>query len=186
MPAVEKPRKNQTSSQKCPHGRAQKGYYCKECLGKGICPHLCQKSQCKDCGGSQICTHGRQRSRCRECGGSQICVHGRRRSRCIQCGGGSLCEHGRRRNCCQKCRKVKRYRRCPHNNTFLKCPVCSCEPSIHLVLKSGIFDPSNSASNYYEAVPFATKSDLLLTIGEIESRVEPLLSFQQQQLVDPY
>ena len=51
----------------CPHGRANRGYYCKECPGKGICEHGRQRKRCKECGGSQICEHGRERSKCKEC-----------------------------------------------------------------------------------------------------------------------
>ena len=69
----------------CPHGKADRGYYCKECPGKGICEHGRQRRKCKECGGSQICEHGRERSKCKECGGSQICEHGRWRSECKAC-----------------------------------------------------------------------------------------------------
>ena len=69
----------------CPHGKADRGYYCKECPGKGICEHGRQRPHCKECGGSQICEHGRVRSKCKECGGSQICEHGRQRSQCKEC-----------------------------------------------------------------------------------------------------
>jgi DnaJ-class molecular chaperone len=51
----------------CPHGKADRGYYCKECPGKGICEHGRVRTQCKECGGSGICEHGRRRSRCKEC-----------------------------------------------------------------------------------------------------------------------
>ena len=51
----------------CPHGKANRGYFCKECPGKGICEHGRVRTQCKECGGSQICEHGRVRSRCKEC-----------------------------------------------------------------------------------------------------------------------
>ena len=73
------------SDETCVHGRRQRGYYCKECPGKGICEHGRVRRQCKECGGSSICEHGRQRSECKECGGSGICEHGRRRSRCKDC-----------------------------------------------------------------------------------------------------
>ena len=66
----------------CPHGRANRGYYCKECPGKGICEHGRVRPQCKECGGSGICEHGRVRYRCKECGGSSICEHGRVRYAC--------------------------------------------------------------------------------------------------------
>ena len=68
----------------CPHGKADRGYYCKECPGKGICEHG-RRNQCKECGGSGICEHGRERTKCKECGGSQICEHGRRRYSCKAC-----------------------------------------------------------------------------------------------------
>ena len=54
----------------CPHGKANRGYLCKECPGKGICEHGRQRSKCKECGGASICEHGRVRSVCKECGGS--------------------------------------------------------------------------------------------------------------------
>ena len=73
------------SRPKCPHGKSNRGYFCKECPGKGICEHGRQRSHCKECGGSGICEHGRQRSHCKECGGSQICEHGRERSKCKEC-----------------------------------------------------------------------------------------------------
>ena len=55
------------SDETCVHGRRQRGYYCKECPGKGICEHGRQRSQCKECGGGSIFEHGRQRSQCKEC-----------------------------------------------------------------------------------------------------------------------
>ena len=69
----------------CMHGRGQRGYYCTECPGKGICEHGRQRNKCKECGGGSICEHGRERTRCKECGGSQICEHGRRKYRCKEC-----------------------------------------------------------------------------------------------------
>ena len=69
----------------CPHGKADRGYFCKECPGKGICEHGRQRYSCKECGGSGICEHGRVRSTCKECGGSPICEHGRRRTQCKKC-----------------------------------------------------------------------------------------------------
>ena len=68
------------------HGKANRGYFCKECPGKGICEHGRQRPQCKECGGSGICEHGRLRSHCKECGGASICEHGRVRSYCKECG----------------------------------------------------------------------------------------------------
>ena len=55
------------SGKTCVHGKAQGGYYCKECPGKGICEHGRVRSRCKECGGSGICEHGRRRYRCKEC-----------------------------------------------------------------------------------------------------------------------
>ena len=55
------------SRPKCPHGKGNRGYYCKECPGKGICEHGRQRYSCKECGGKRICEHGRQRYRCKEC-----------------------------------------------------------------------------------------------------------------------
>ena len=52
---------------KCPHGKSNRGYFCKECPGKGICEHGRQRPRCKECGGSSICEHGRQRPQCKEC-----------------------------------------------------------------------------------------------------------------------
>jgi DnaJ-class molecular chaperone len=69
----------------CPHGKADRGYYCKECPGKGICEHGRERRKCKECGGSGLCEHGRQPSRCKECGGSGICEHGRVRYGCKTC-----------------------------------------------------------------------------------------------------
>jgi len=92
----------------CVHGKANNGYLCKLCPGKGICDHGRQRNLCIDCGGSQICKHRRQRSTCKQCGGSQTCEHGRRRSRCKQCGGGSICDHGRIRSQCKKCKGSKK------------------------------------------------------------------------------
>ena len=70
---------------KCPHGKGNRGYYCKECPGKGICEHGRQRYSCKECGGSSICEHGRRRRECKECGGSSFCEHGRRKYRCKEC-----------------------------------------------------------------------------------------------------
>ena len=94
----------------CPHGKADRGYFCKECPGKGICEHRRVRRQCKECGGSGICVHGRVRSRCKECGGSEICDHGRRRSQCKECGGSGICEHGRRRSRYKACARLSRIR----------------------------------------------------------------------------
>ena len=88
----------------CPHGKADRGYFCKECPGKGICEHRRVRSTCKECGGASICEHGRVRSKCKECGGGSICEHGRQRSKCKECRGGSICEHGRRKYRCKECR----------------------------------------------------------------------------------
>ena len=71
---------------RCAHGRANGGYLCRECPGKGICAHGRQRHHCKECGGSQICEHGRERSKCKECRASQICKHGRQ-CRCKACKG---------------------------------------------------------------------------------------------------
>ena len=98
------------SRPKCPHGKSNRGYFCKECPGKGICEHGRQRSHCKECGGSGICEHGRQRSHCKECGGSQICEHGRERSKCKECGGSQICEHGRWRSECKACARLSRIR----------------------------------------------------------------------------
>ena len=73
------------SGETCVHGRRQRGYYCKECPGKGICEHGRRRCDCKECGGSSFCEHGRQRSKCKECGGSSICEHRRQRSKCKEC-----------------------------------------------------------------------------------------------------
>ena len=73
------------SGETCVHGRRQRGYYCKECPGKGICEHGRRRCDCKECGGSSFCEHGRQRSKCKECGGWSICEHGRRRCQCKEC-----------------------------------------------------------------------------------------------------
>ncbi len=94
----------------CQHGKADRGYFCKECPGKGICEHGRQRHKCKECGGSQICEHGRQQSRCKECGGGSICDHGRRRSQCKECGGSGICEHGRQRYRCKTCARLSRIR----------------------------------------------------------------------------
>ena len=51
----------------CPHGKAKRGYLCKECPGKGICEHGRVRSKCKECGGGSICEHGRQRYGCKAC-----------------------------------------------------------------------------------------------------------------------
>ena len=65
-----------TGAPTCPHGRANRGYLCKECPGKGICEHGRRRNECKECGGSSICEHGRVRSRCKECArSSRIGVH---------------------------------------------------------------------------------------------------------------
>ena len=55
------------SGKTCVHGKANRGYFCKECPGKGICEHGRQRPQCKECGGSGICEHGRQRYSCKAC-----------------------------------------------------------------------------------------------------------------------
>lgn len=76
----------------CKHGKADKGYNCKECKAEGI-------------GGKGICEHQRVRSECKDCGGASICEHKRVRSQCIECGGSSFCEHQRRRSECKECRE---------------------------------------------------------------------------------
>ena len=105
----------------CQHGKADRGYFCKECPGKGICEHRRVRRQCKECGGSGICEHRRQRHHCKECGGASICVHERKRSRCKECGGSEICDHGRRRSQCKECggsgicehgRRRSRYKAC--------------------------------------------------------------------------
>ena len=94
----------------CPHGKADRGYFCKECPGKGICEHGRRRYSCKECGGSSICEHGRVRSQCKECGGGSICEHGRRRESCKECGGSQICEHGRERRKCKACARLSRIR----------------------------------------------------------------------------
>ena len=105
----------------CPHGKADRGYYCKECPGKGICEHGRRRNQCKECGGSGICEHGRERTKCKECGGSGICEHGRVRSTCKQCGGSQICVHGRQRSQCKECGGSQI---CEHGRMRYQCKEC--------------------------------------------------------------
>jgi hypothetical protein len=109
------------SPPKCPHGKSNRGYLCKECPGKGICEHGRVRYSCKECGGSGICDHGRRRSQCKECGGGGICDHGRRRTQCKECGGGSICEHGRQRYICKECGGSGI---CEHGRQRSKCKEC--------------------------------------------------------------
>ena len=127
-----------TKAPTCPHGRANRGYYCKECPGKGICEHGRQRYSCKECGGSGICEHGRERNKCKECGGASICEHGRERSKCKECGGGSICEHGRVRSQCKECGGSQI---CEHGRRRCQCKECraACDqaapaprPTVHL------------------------------------------------------
>ena len=106
----------------CPHGRANRGYYCKECPGKGICEHGRVRHSCKECGGSQICEHGRVRQQCKECEGSSICEHGRERYRCKECGGSGICEHGRQRSSCKECGGSQI---CEHGRRRYSCKACA-------------------------------------------------------------
>ena len=55
------------SGKTCVHGKAQAGYFCKECPGKGICDHGRERNKCKECGGASVCEHGKMRYRCKEC-----------------------------------------------------------------------------------------------------------------------
>ena len=133
----------------CPHGRANRGYLCKECPGKGICEHGRVRSKCKECGALSICEHGRERSRCKECGehlraregakhvqegarasgasamqggaGGSICEHGRAAKSCKECGGSSICEHGRVRSECKECGGASI---CEHGRVRSKCKEC--------------------------------------------------------------
>ena len=106
---------------RCAHGRANGGYLCRECPGKGICEHGRQRSHCKECGGSSYCEHGRQRHKCKECGGSSICEHGRERRRCKACWASQVCEHGRVRSVCEECRGGCV---CEHGRRRSKCKEC--------------------------------------------------------------
>jgi DnaJ-class molecular chaperone len=54
----------------CVHGKAQAGYFCKECPGKGICDHGRERNKCKECG-------GRERLRAREAANPVQGVRGR-------------------------------------------------------------------------------------------------------------
>ena len=110
-----------TGAPTCPHGRANRGYLCKECPGKGICEHGRVRSTCKECGGSSICEHGRERRRCKACWASQVCEHGRVRSVCEECRGGCVCEHGRRRS---KCKECKASQICEHGRQRDTCKAC--------------------------------------------------------------
>ena len=110
-----------TGDRRCAHGRANGGYLCRECPGKGICEHGRQRSHCKECGGSSYCEHGRQRHKCKECGGSSICEHGRERRRCKACWASQVCEHGRVRSVCEECRGGCV---CEHGRRRSKCKEC--------------------------------------------------------------
>ena len=114
------------SKKKCVHGKAQNGYYCKACPGKGICVHNRNRKRCKDCGGSQICEHGRQRSKCKDCGGSQICEHGRIRSRCKDCPSARRA-HSKPR--AAVCSSRKRKRTGPDDKEGAKAPAASAPRS---------------------------------------------------------
>ena len=109
-------------SNQCIHGKAQNGYFCKECPGKGICFHGKQKHLCTlGCGGSSICSHGKPKNRCKlGCGGASICSHGKQKSLCnLGCGGSSICSHGKQKSHCKLgcggssiCSHGKRKNRC--------------------------------------------------------------------------
>ena len=100
-------------NRRCPHGKSQNGYYCKDCGGKGFCPHGKQKSWCSECGGKKYvpkkCPHGKRKGRCVECGGkTQVrknCPHGMQKNGyfCEECGGKGLCLHGKRKDRCVDC-----------------------------------------------------------------------------------
>jgi hypothetical protein len=107
----------------CKHGDL---YYCKQCGGKGRCPHGRIRYSCKDCnvlgtGGEAICEHNNRRYRCVECkvlgvGGSSLCEHNKVKRNCIQCGGAGICEHGRQKSNCKKCSGFVRLARTMHQS----------------------------------------------------------------------
>ena len=102
-------------NRRCPHGKSQNGYYCKDCGGKGFCPHGKQKSWCSECGGKKYvpkkCPHGKRKGRCVECGGKKYvnkkCPHGKQKCKCVECGGKKYvykkCPHGKQKGRCVEC-----------------------------------------------------------------------------------
>lgn len=55
------------SGKRCIHGKANNGYLCIQCPGKGICSHRRVKYTCKICKGGGICIHNKQKSQCNSC-----------------------------------------------------------------------------------------------------------------------
>ena len=104
-----------TPSNPCEHGVAQKGRFCKKCVGSGICPKtLSAKQFCKcedESCGSSLCVHKVSKYRCKREGcrtkATAICEHGRIKYDCLEgdCpGSSSLCKHGNlRASRCARC-----------------------------------------------------------------------------------
>ena len=90
---------------KCIHNR--KLYECcKDCNGKGVCPHNRVKSRCRECNGGSFCDHSRRRSRCPECCKNKyLCPHNRQKAFCKECGGSQICPHNKHKQWCYECNK---------------------------------------------------------------------------------
>jgi hypothetical protein len=127
-----------SASVRCSHGRASRGYACRECKrdgtgGKGICPHDKPRTQCRACNGVSFCEHDRLRAFCRKCKGSAICCHNKFRPHCRACGGVAFCIHNRQRAICIDC---KGKNLCKHNRQRIQC--IECQP-LEMLLKKKNF-----------------------------------------------
>jgi hypothetical protein len=96
---------------KCPHGRSNNGYTCRECNGEGLCVHKRVRSRCKLCLRKK-CEHGVPKIECTQgCAPalpkqSQKCPHGKSANGrfCIECNGKGLCPHKKNKYYCKICR----------------------------------------------------------------------------------
>ena len=109
------------AAKRCVHGKANGGYFCKECPGKGICEHGKQKRVCKDCDGTSFCEHGKRKELCKECGGRGFCEHGKQKAQCKRCGGRGFCEHGKFKAMCKECGGSAF---CEHGKQKAYCKIC--------------------------------------------------------------
>jgi len=106
---------------RCGHGRANHGYRCKECGGKGICPCNKVRTQCKKCNPAGFCRHDRKEAQCVDCDGSQICACKKQKAKCPIHGGSALCEHLIQRAFCTICGGSQI---CKHLKHLSQCEEC--------------------------------------------------------------
>lgn len=144
------------SNKKCHHGIEK--YYCKQCIGSGICVHGEYRFRCRECGkngywcvhnkrkvdcgdcvGKNRCIHNKRKYLCIDCNGTGICVHKKRKSLCVECGGSALCDHKKQKQSCFKCKKIKIENEsnvlfnkgvCKESVETFKCIVCISNDSI--------------------------------------------------------